>query len=100
MKKLILAAAALMLAVSTSPNLISQSKAAQRRSAYCDMTKSHKNPVSWNARYSCLDAKERAAAARAEATPPARSKKNLYCNMVKSQKDPLSWSARYGCLNH
>jgi hypothetical protein len=99
MKKLILVAATLTLAVSTSPNLISQSKAAQSRSAYCNMAKSQKDPVSWNARYGCLDTSKERVAARAEATPPAGSKKNPYCNMAKSQKDPVSWNARYGCLN-
>ena len=88
MKKLILAAAALMLAVSTSPNLISQSKAAQRRSAYCDMTKSHKNPVSWNARYSYLDAKERAAAARAEGNASGEEQEKFVLQHGQVAKGP------------
>ena len=97
MKKLLVATAALAL-VSSAPNLVSQSKAAQTRSAYCDMAKSQKDPVSWNARYNCLD---KAAAARAEAPAPARQTrpKNAMCDLAKSQKDPVSWNARYGCLN-
>ena len=97
MKKLLMTTAALAL-VSATPGLVGQSKAAQNRSAYCDMAKSQKNPVSWNARYGCLD---KAAAARAEAPAPARKTrpKNTYCDLGKSQKDPVSWNARYDCLN-
>ena len=72
MKNLHIAAAAtLALAVSIAPNLASESvaaqaKRAQAKSPYCDMAKSQRDPVSWNARYGCLD-KEALAAARAEA---------------------------------
>lgn len=97
MKKLLVATAALVL-VSAVPSVVIQSKAAQTKSPYCDMAKSQRDPISWNARYNCLD---KAAAARAEAQPPARKTrpKNAFCDLSKSQKDPVSWNARYGCLN-
>jgi hypothetical protein len=97
MKKLLIAAAALAL-VSSAPTLVGQSKAAQTRSSYCDMAKSQKDPVSWNARYNCLD---KTATARAEAPAPvAKTRpKNAMCDLAKSQKDPVSWNARYNCLN-
>lgn len=102
MKTLLIATTAtLALAVSISPNLVSQSAAAHANSAYCNMAKSQRNPVSWNARYKCFD-KERQAAARARAeAPPARNihAKNSYCDMAKSQKNPVAWNAKYGCLN-
>src|SRR5262249_24214203 len=96
MKKLLITAAALAL-VSTAPDLVNQSNAAQNKSAYCNMAKSQKDPVSWNARYGCLD---KTAAARAEAPAPAKKTrpKNAMCDLAKSQKDPVSWNARYNCL--
>ena len=77
MKKLLITTAALTLGLSTVLNLVSESQAASAgkaptRSAYCDMAKSQRNPVSWNAQYRCLG-KERVAAARAEARPPAKN---------------------------
>ena len=103
MKKLLITTAALTLGLIV-PNLVSESQAASTgkppsRSAYCDMAKSQRNPVSWNAQYGCLD-KERLAAARAEARRPAKNThaKNPYCDMAKSQRNPVSWNARYNCL--
>jgi len=104
MKKLLITTAALTLGLSTGTNLVSESQAASAgktptRSAYCDMAKSQRNPVSWNAQYGCLD-KERVAAARAEARPAAKNThaKNPYCDLAKSQRNPVSWNARYNCL--
>jgi hypothetical protein len=104
-KKLLITPAALMLGLSAVTNLVSESQAAPTGkpatgSAYCDMARSQRNPVSWNAQYGCLD-KERVAAARAEARPPAKSThaKNPYCDMAKSQRNPVSWNAQYGCLS-
>jgi len=93
MEKLLIATAALAL-LCTAPNVAG----AQAKDPHCDMAKSQKDPVSWNARYNCLD---KAAAARAEATPPAPKArpKSAMCDLAKSQKDPVSWNARYGCLN-
>jgi hypothetical protein len=103
-KKFLMTTAALTLGLSTVTNVVSESQAASAgkaptTSAYCDMAKSQRNPVSWNAQYSCLD-KERVAAARAEARAPAKKThaKNPYCDMAKSQRDPVSWNARYNCL--
>ena len=105
MKKLLITTAALTLGLSTATNLVSESQAASTgkaptKSAYCDLAKSQRNPVSWNAQYGCLD-KERVAAARAEARPPATNThaKNPYCDMAKSQRNPVSWNAQYGCLD-
>jgi|SRR6476646_10482737 hypothetical protein len=58
-KKLLITTAALMLGLSAVTNLVSESQAAPTgkpatRSAYCDMAKSQRNPVSWNAQYGCL----------------------------------------------
>ena len=105
MKKLFITTAALTLGFSAVTNLVSESQAASTggpptRSNYCDMAKSQRNPVSWNAQYGCLD-KERVATARAEARPPTRNThaKNPYCDMAKSQRNPVSWNAHYGCLS-
>jgi len=58
-KKLLITTAALTLGLSTATNLVSESQAASTgkaptKSAYCDLAKSQRNPVSWNARYNCL----------------------------------------------
>jgi len=103
-KKLLITTAALTLGLSAVMSLVSESQAAPTskptKSAYCDMAKSQRDPVSWNARYNCLD-KERVAAARAEARTPATKThaKNPYCDMAKSQRNPVSWNAQYGCLS-
>jgi hypothetical protein len=97
MKKILIASAVLALAFSPVPNLVGQSKAAPSKSAYCDMAKSQKDPVSWNARYNCLEKPAASAQVveRKRETKPA----NPYCAMAKSQKDPVSWNAQYGCLS-
>ena len=46
MKKLLIASVALTLAFSGVPILMGEAKAAPTRSAYCDMAKSQRNPVS------------------------------------------------------
>jgi len=103
-KKLLITTAALTLGLSTATNLFCYNQTASTgkaptKSAYCDLAKSQRNPVSWNAQYGCLD-KERVAAARAEARPPAKNThaKSPYCDMAKSQRNPVSWNARYNCL--
>jgi hypothetical protein len=97
MKKLLIAAAALTLAFSTIPNLTSEAKAAPTRSAYCDMAKSQRNPVSWNAHYNCLE-KPVAAAPIVERSRENHAG-NPYCAMAKSQRNPVSWNAHYDCLS-
>jgi len=97
MKKLLITSAALTLALSVVPNLVGQSKAAPSRSAYCDMAKSQKNPVSWNARYNCLE--KPAAAAPIVERKRENHAGNSYCAMAKSQRNPVSWNAHYNCLS-
>jgi hypothetical protein len=102
MTKLIATTVASSLALAAMLNFAGPSNAAPMgdvptKSEYCKMAKSQRNPISWNARYNCLD--QRAAAApvvehkrKAKATDP-------YCNMAKSQKNPVSWNARYNCID-
>jgi hypothetical protein len=97
MKKLLIAAATLTLAFSTIPNLTSEAKAAPTRSAYCDMAKSQRNPVSWNAYYNCVE--KPVAAAPVVERKRVRNSGNPYCGMAKSQRNPVSWNAYYRCLS-
>ena len=96
MKKLLIASAALTLAFSLVPNLITEAKAAPTRSAYCDMAKSQRNPVSWNAQYNCLE--KPAAAVPIVERKRENHAENPYCAMAKSQRNPVAWNAYYDCL--
>lgn len=60
------------------------------------MAKSQRNPVSWNARYNCLE--RQAAAAPVVERKHENRARNPYCNMAKSQRNPVSWNAQYNCL--
>jgi hypothetical protein len=93
MKKLLVTTSVLTLALMTVPTL---TNAAQSRSVYCDMAKSQRNPVSWNAQYNCLD--RRAAAPVVERKREFHAS-NPYCDMAKSQRNPVAWNAYYGCLS-
>jgi hypothetical protein len=102
MKKLVMAAAALTIAVATAPNFVGPSQAASARSPYCDMAKSQRNTPSWNEHYGCLKTPQRQALARApartSATATEKDAKSTYCGMAKSQRNTPSWNEYYGCL--
>ena len=92
--------AAATLAVATLPLLVAKSEAAPRgdsKSEYCNMAKSQRNPVSWNAHYNCLD--RTAAAAPIERKQERHVNKNPFCDMAKSQRNPVSWNQHYNCLS-
>jgi hypothetical protein len=93
MKKLLIAASALTVALFTIPNV---SLAAPGKSAYCDMAKSQRNPVSWNAHYHCLGTAPKAISVTERA--PAHHARNPYCDMAKAQRNPVAWNAFYHCL--
>jgi hypothetical protein len=95
MKKLLVVAAAFAVASFTVPHFVDQSLAAQGKSPFCDMEKTQRNPVAWNAYYRChgVPAGEVAAAAPAA----QRHAHNPYCDMAKTQRNPVSWNAYYGC---
>jgi hypothetical protein len=112
MKKLLLAASALALAVAVIPAATSPVQAQSAKSPYCNLAKGQKNLVGWNAHYHCLSP---AAQSAEEARPQTRhmsthgrrvyaqaqpeSTKNPYCNMAKGQKNLVGWNAYYHCLN-
>jgi hypothetical protein len=108
MNKLLIATAALTVAFSIAPNLVSQSQAASKsthaanttRSPYCNLAKNQKNPVSWNAQYGCLNMSQKSAQAYAQAPKTHANKtRSPYCNLAKNQKNPVAWNAQYGCLS-
>jgi len=99
MKRLFKVAAA-TLALTTIPLLAVKSEAAplgDSTSEYCKMARSQRDPVSWNARYHCLDTS--LASATVERKPTRRVQKSPYCDMARSQRDPVSWNRQYGCLS-
>ena len=104
MKKLLLAASALTFAVAMSPAVTSAVQAAPAKSPYCDMAKSQKNLVAWNAYYHCLGPAPRAPRASVQSrrlyaqAQPAQAK-DPYCDMAKTQKNLVSWNAYYHCLS-
>lgn len=99
MKSLFKVAAA-TLALATLPLLVAKSEAAPRgdaKSEYCNMAKSQRNPVAWNAHYHCLDTSQ--ASATVAPKPQRRVNKDPYCDMAKSQRNPVSWNQHYRCLS-
>ena len=96
MKKLLIAASAVALAAAMSPAVIGSVQAAPAKSSYCNMAKSQKNLVAWNAYYHCLGEAPRPShvAVRSRREPA----KDPYCNMAKTQKNLVSWNAEYHCL--
>ena len=105
MKKLIMAAAALTIAVATAPSLVGPAHAAAAKSVkspYCNMANGQRNTPSWNEHYGCLKAPARQAMARAPAparAAPAKTAKSTYCGMANSQRNTPSWNQYYGCLH-
>jgi hypothetical protein len=95
MKKL-LVATAVAVASFTVPHFVDQSLAATGRSPFCDMEKTQRNPVGWNAYYHChgVPAGEAVAAVAA----PERRARDPYCDMAKTQRNPVAWNAHYHCL--
>src|SRR5215217_5223032 len=81
MRKLFMAAAALTIAVATTPNFVGQSEAASAKktrtsmtaqdigpgSQYCDLAKNQRNAPSWNEHYRCLKTTQRQAFAQGAA---------------------------------
>ena len=99
MKKLVMAAAALTIAVATAPNFVGPSQAASAKSPYCDFAKNQRNTPSWNEHYGCLKAPARQAFAHAPArTAPEKATKSTYCGLAKNQRNTPSWNEYYGCL--
>lgn len=96
MKKLLFAASALTLAVAMSPAVTSAVQAAPTKSPYCDMAKSQKNLVAWNAYYHCLGEAPRVSRTATRAKP--QRPHDPYCDMAKSQKNLVAWNAYYHCL--
>jgi hypothetical protein len=97
MKKIVVAAAVLTIGVAAGSSLAT---AATTKDPMCNLAKSQKNPVSWNAYYHCLGTQPKVAQARAQTPGPrVRSMRSPYCDMAKSQKNPVAWNAYYHCLN-
>ncbi len=95
--KSLVAAIALTIGIAAGASFAS---AAPAKDPMCNMAKSQKNPVSWNAYYHCLGTQPQVARSRAEATSvPRRSTRSTYCNMANAQRNPVAWNAYYHCLN-
>lgn len=96
MKKLLFAASALTFAMAVSPAVTSAVQAAPVKSPYCDMAKSQKNLVAWNAYYHCLGEAPRPSpvVARKRAEPP----RDPMCKLAPGQKNLVSWNAYYHCI--
>jgi hypothetical protein len=101
MKKLLMAAAALTMAVATVPGFVGASHAASAN-PYCDLAKSQRNVPSWNEHYGCLKGPTRQALARApeptRAGPaPRRGPKSEYCELARNQRNAPAWNDYYAC---
>jgi hypothetical protein len=101
MKKLIMAAAALTIAVATVPTLVGPSEAATKakKSPYCDMAKSQRNTPSWNEHYGCLKTGPERQAFAAPIRTAAPEANSTYCGMAKNQRNTPSWNEYYHCLH-
>ena len=103
MKKLIMAAAALTIAVATAPGFVGPSQAASaKKSPFCDMAKNQRNMPSWNEHYGCLKPAQRQVMASAnaptEARPATPGGTSPFCKMANGQRNTPSWNEYYHCL--
>jgi hypothetical protein len=112
MKKMLITAAALAVAVSTAPYLAGQAQAAPAKSPYCNMAKASNNgyaaDLSWAEYYGCWGGHP-ARTAQASAppaqtwAPPAQAAASnaVFCNMPKASNNgyavDVSWAEHYGC---
>ena len=105
MKKLVMAAVALTIAVATAPSFVGSSEAASAKNPYCDLAKNQRNTPSWNEHYGCLKTPARhASAASAPATngmtaAAERDARSTYCGLAKNQRNTPSWNEYYHCLH-
>ena len=106
MKKLMIAAAALTVAVATAPAFVTPSQAASSNKEFCDLAKAQRNAPAWNEYYGCLKGPARQAYAaapvrtRAVAVSADRGPGSSYCQLAKSQRNAPSWNEYYGCIKH
>lgn len=97
MRKLLVAAGALALAVSTMPSLMGQAEAASVQSPFCQFAKAQKNLVDWNAYYHCLGTAP--GPRRVVLRSRAGREKSPFCQFAKTQKNLVAWNAYYHCLS-
>jgi len=95
MKKLLFAASAVVLAAAMSPAVTSV-QAAPQKSPYCDLAKSQKNLVAWNAYYHCLGEAPRIS--HTAVRPRPEPAKDPMCKLAPGQKNLVAWNAYYHCL--
>ena len=93
-KKLVLSASAVAFAAAMSMAMVGQVQAAAN-SPFCNLAKSQKNPVAWNAYYHCLGPAPRPQHVVRERRGPAKSP---FCKLASSQKNLVAWNAYYHCL--
>lgn len=96
MKKLIVVAAALALAVSTVPAFVGPANAAPAKSPYCKLAGGQKNLVAWNAYYHCLGTAARPT--RLALRGRQGTARSPFCKLSGAQKNLVSWNAYYHCL--
>jgi hypothetical protein len=95
-KKLIVAATALGLAVSLVPALIGTAQAAPANSPFCSLASGQRNLVGWNAYYHCLGAAP--PPSRVAARTSAEAAKSPFCKLGGQQRNLVAWNAYYHCL--
>jgi hypothetical protein len=96
MKKLIVAAMALGLAVSTVPALIGVAQAAPAKSPFCSLAAGQRNLVGWNAYYHCLGTEPQPS--RVAARRYAEPAKSPFCKLANQERNLVGWNAYYHCL--
>lgn len=105
MKKILITAAAMAVAVSTASYLAGQAQAAPAKSPYCNMPKASNNgyaaDLSWAQYYGCWGG-HAAKTAPARAIPARAASSNaVFCHMPKASNNgyaaDVSWAQYYGC---
>jgi len=98
MKKLLIAASFVMLAVGTSPAFVGQAQAAAAKDPMCNLAGQEKDLVGWAQYYGCFGSRPtmEPAMARSRSGAPDAD----FCKMAGGQKDMVGWSQFYGCWHH
>lgn len=96
MKKLLIAAAVSVLAVSSVPTFVGQAHAAIAASPFCKMAGQEKNPIGWDEYYHCFGTPR---VERVATRARAGAQQSPFCKMASQEKNPMAWDEFYHCWN-
>lgn len=98
MKRLLIAAAVLGLAVTTVPAFVGSAQAAPAQNPMCKLAGQEKNPMAWDEFYGCFGSRPMMERAMVRSRPGAPV--GDFCKMAGAEKDLVGWAQFHGCWHH